>query len=82
MNLGIAFGSINTGLPKDIVQQLVEAEKVPLKKMEVRKQKSENKKKLLGDLMTRVENLRGSVYANKSDKRLAYSCCTYDNNQI
>lgn len=68
MNLGIAFGSINTGLPKDIVQQIVEAEKVPLKKMEVRKQKTENKKKLLDDLMGRVENLRGSVYANKSDK--------------
>jgi len=66
--LGIAFGSINTGLPKDIVQQIVEAEKVPLKKMEVRKQKTENKKKLLDDLMKRVENLRGSVYANKSDK--------------
>lgn len=68
MNLGIAFGSINTGLPKDIVQQIVEAEKIPLKKMEVRKQKIENKKKLLDDLMKRVENLRGSIYANKNDK--------------
>tara|TARA_Y100000768_G_scaffold389014_1_gene390269 strand:+ start:8199 stop:9608 length:1410 start_codon:yes stop_codon:yes gene_type:complete len=66
--LGIAFGSINTGLPKDIVQQIVEAEKIPLKKMEVRKEKINSKKGLLTDLMKRVEDLRGSIYANKSDK--------------
>lgn len=68
MNLGIAFGSIGTGLPKDIVKQIVEAEKIPLQQMEVRKAKIDNKKTLLGELMKRVENLRGSIYANKSDR--------------
>lgn len=63
--MGIAFGSINSGLPKDIVQQIVEAEKIPLKKMEARKLKIENKKALLDDLIKRVKNLEGSIYANK-----------------
>lgn len=66
--LGIAFGSINSGLPKDIVQQILVAEKIPIQKMEERKAKVENKKSLLTDLMKRVENLRGSVYANKSSR--------------
>lgn len=66
--MGIAFGSINSGLPKDIVQQIIAGEKVPLQKMAERKGKIENKKALLTDLMKRVENLRGSVYANKSER--------------
>lgn len=66
--LGIAFGSINSGLPKDIVQQILVAEKIPIQKMEERKGKIENKKALLADLMKRVENLRGSVYATKSER--------------
>ncbi len=66
--MGISFGSINTGLPKDIVQQIVAAEKIPLKNMEVRKEKIESKKALLGDLTQRVENLRGSIFANKSER--------------
>jgi len=66
--LGLAFGSINSGLPKDIVQQILSAEKIPIQKMEARKGKIENKKSLLADLLKRVENLRGAVYANKSDR--------------
>ena len=66
--MGIAFGSINSGLPKDIVQQIITAEKIPMKQMETRKAKIENKKSLLSDLTSRVEELRGSVYANKSNR--------------
>jgi flagellar hook-associated protein 2 len=66
--VGIAFGSINSGLPKDIVQQIIAAEKIPVKQMETRKAKIENKKNLLGDLIKRVEDLRGAVYANKSNR--------------
>lgn len=66
--MGIAFGSINSGLPKDIVQQIIAAEKIPMKQMEARKAKIENKKSLLGDLTKRVDDLRGSVYANKSNR--------------
>jgi flagellar hook-associated protein 2 len=68
MSLGIAFGSINSGLPKDIVQQILVAEKIPIQKMEERKGKFENKKALLADLMKRVEALRGSVYATKTER--------------
>ena len=66
--LGIAFGSINSGLPKDIVQQIIQADKIPIKNMEARKGKIEGKKALVKELMTRVENLRGSVYANKTER--------------
>jgi flagellar hook-associated protein 2 len=66
--LGIAFGSINSGLPKDIVQQIMSAEKIPIQKMEERKSKVESKRALVKDLIGRVENLRGAVYANKSER--------------
>lgn len=65
-HLGIAFGSINSGLPKDIVQQIVAAEKIPLQQMSARKGKIENKKSLLADLTQRVEALRGDIYTSKS----------------
>lgn len=73
--MGIAFGSINSGLPKDIVQQIVEAEKIPLKQMEVRKEKIEDKKALVGQLMSLVENLRGEVLKNKVPTKLKRACC-------
>lgn len=66
--LGIAFGSINSGLPKDIVQQILVAEKIPLQKLAERKGKIENKKALLQDLITRIETLRSSVFATKSER--------------
>lgn len=66
--MGISFGSINSGLPKDIVQQLVAAEKIPLQKMEEKKDKVNSKKALLSDLTQRVEKLRGNIYANKGDR--------------
>ncbi len=66
--MGISFGSINSGLPKDIVQQIVDAEKVPIKQMEARKAKVENKKNLIGQLTTLVENMRGEILKNKSER--------------
>ncbi|MEX1100248.1 MAG: flagellar cap protein FliD N-terminal domain-containing protein, partial [Bacteriovoracaceae bacterium] len=66
--LGISFGSINSGLPKDIVQQLIAAEKIPLQKMDESKGKIESKKALLNDLHQRIEKLKGSIYANKGDR--------------
>lgn len=66
--MGIAFGSINSGLPKDIVKQIIAAEKIPIQKMESRKSKFESKKSLVNDLMKRVEDLRGAVYASKSER--------------
>lgn len=68
--MGISFGSINSGLPKDIVQQIVEAEKIPIKQMEARKGKIENKKALVGQLISLVENMRGEILKNKGSRSL------------
>ncbi len=68
--MGISFGSINSGLPKDIVQQIVEAEKIPINQMEARKGKIENKKALVQQLTSLIENMRGEVLKNKNARSL------------
>jgi flagellar hook-associated protein 2 len=68
--LGISFGSINSGLPKDIVQQIVEAEKIPVQQMEARKGKISDKKALVGQLTSLVESMRGEVLKNKNARSL------------
>lgn len=66
--LGISFGSINSGLPKDIVQQIIAAEKIPIQQMESRKAKLANKQSLVKDLTAKVEAVRGDIFANKSSR--------------
>lgn len=68
--MGISFGSINTGLPKDIVKQIVEAEKIPINKMEERKGKSEAKKKLVGELTGLMNDLKKSILQNANARSL------------
>ena len=63
--MSISFGSVGTGLPKDIVDQLIKAEKIPIDRLEGRKGKVENKKKLVGELMTSVEGMRGEIFKNR-----------------
>lgn len=55
---GISFGSINTGLPPNIVDQLMEAEKIPIKSMQKQKEKSESKLKLVDELTTKISDIR------------------------
>lgn len=62
--MGIAFGSINTGLPKDIVKKIIEAERIPIQNMENRKSKITDKKKLITELGTLVEDIRGFLAKN------------------
>lgn len=76
--MGISFGSINTGLPKDIVKQIIEAEKIPIKKMEGRKGKINSKKELVGDLVKRMEDMRGLLNANSDDRSLKELSASYD----
>ncbi len=66
--MAIAFGSINTGLPKDIVQQLMNAERIPIEKMESRKGNIVEKKKLVEELIKLVEDLRGSINSNMDER--------------
>ena len=68
--MGISFGSINSGLPKDIVQQLVAAEKIPLQQMEARKAKVENKQALVKQLTGLVEAMKGDIQRNKGARSL------------
>ena len=60
----MAFGSINTGLPKDIVKKIMAAERIPINSMETRKSKVSDKKKLISELSTLVEEVRGFLATN------------------
>ncbi len=55
---GIKFGSINTGLPPNIVDQLMEAERLPIKTMEGNKAKIDAKSKLVDELQTKISDIR------------------------
>lgn len=55
---GIKFGSINTGLPPNIVEQLMEAERIPIKNMEGNKSKLDAKSKLVDELTTKIGDIR------------------------
>ncbi|MBT7608382.1 MAG: flagellar filament capping protein FliD [Bacteriovoracaceae bacterium] len=68
--MGISFGSINTGLPKDIVQQIMKAERMPLQKMEMRKAKHSEKMALVEQLTSLVEAVRGDVQKNGNPRQL------------
>jgi flagellar hook-associated protein 2 len=68
--LSISFGSINTGLPKDIVQQIMAAEKVPIQKMEVNRGKIEQKSALLNQLIGLLETARSKVTQNANLRSL------------
>lgn len=54
----IQFGSINTGLPPNIVDQLMDAERIPIKNMQAQKDKTDAKKKLVDDLAGKVADIR------------------------
>jgi flagellar hook-associated protein 2 len=68
--LGIAFGSINTGLPKDIVKQIMAAEQVPIQNMEKQKSKIQDKKGLVEQLLKLMEDVRGNLMLNGSARSL------------
>ncbi len=57
----ISLGPIASGLPKDLVQRLVEAEREPIRQLEERKKSEENKLKLAQDVSTKVKDISASV---------------------
>jgi flagellar hook-associated protein 2 len=57
----ISLGPIASGLPKDLVKQLVEAEREPIRKLEGKKQDEEAKLKLATDLNTRINDVGGGL---------------------
>ncbi len=54
---GIRITGMASGLPPNIVEQLMEAEKIPVKQMEAGKAKQEDKLKLVTDLETKVNDI-------------------------
>lgn len=55
--MGISFGGINTGLPPNLVEQLIEVEKLPIKSLEGKKAKIDTKLKLVNDLETKLRDV-------------------------
>ncbi len=68
--MGISFGSINTGLPKDIVEQLIAAEKIPIQRLEVKRDKIESKHGLVKDLVALVGGIRGELTKSGTSRSL------------
>lgn len=59
--MGFSLGSIGTGLPKDIVKQLMAAERKPVQQLETRKGTETEKLKLVSDLQGRVRGIQESL---------------------
>jgi len=57
----ITFGGINSGLPPNLVEQIVEAERAPIKNMEARNQKTDAKLKLVEELETKLRSIEGTL---------------------
>ncbi len=54
---GIRITGMASGLPPNIVDQLMDAERIPVKQMEAQKTKQEDKLKLVTDLETKVSDI-------------------------
>lgn len=65
---GISFGGIATGLPPNLVDQLIEAEKIPLRTIEKNKGKQENRLKLVQDLESKLSGITGTIGALASTR--------------
>ncbi len=57
----ITFGGINTGLPPNLVEQMIEAEKIPINNMKTQKGKSENRMKLVTDMETKINDIQSKI---------------------
>lgn len=68
--MGIAFGSIGTGLPKDIVQQIMKAERIPVEQMKDRKNNIAEKKKLVDELINLSKEARKALNENSTRRSL------------
>ncbi len=66
--MGISFGGLGSGLPPNIVDQLMEVEKIPIKNIEKTKGKQENRLKLVQELETKLNAITGSIGALASTR--------------
>lgn len=64
----IRFSGMASGLPPDIVEQIMNAERIPLKTMETAKNKDEDKLKLVTELETKINDITknfGDLVSNR-----------------
>lgn len=64
----ISLGGMATGLPPNLVDQLIEAERQPIKVLQGKKTKEETKLKLVNDLETRLGKVTDSIGTLASTK--------------
>lgn len=57
----ISLGSMATGLPKDLVDRLIDAEREPIRKLEARKKNEDDKLKLAQNLSNRITEAQSGV---------------------
>lgn len=57
----IRFSGMASGLPPNIVEKIMEAERIPVKTMETQKTKEDDKVKLVGELETKINDITKSV---------------------
>lgn len=66
--MGISLGGLGSGLPPNIVEQLMEIEKIPIKNIEKNKGKEENRLKLVTELESKLNAISGTIGALASTK--------------
>lgn len=66
--MGISIGGLGSGLPPNIVDQLMEVEKIPIKQVQVNKGKQENRLKLVTDLESKLTAVTSTIGALASTK--------------
>lgn len=59
--MGVTIGGLSSGLPPNIVDQLVDAERAPIKALNVKKDKQGAKMKLVDELDTKLKAIEGSI---------------------
>jgi flagellar hook-associated protein 2 len=57
----ITFGGINSGLPPNLVEQIIEAERMPIKNLEGKKDKTQTKLNLVTELETKLRAIETSL---------------------
>jgi flagellar hook-associated protein 2 len=57
----ITFGGINSGLPPNLVEQIIEAERMPIKNIEKNKEKSESKLNLVNELDAKLRGIEATL---------------------
>lgn len=65
---GITIGGLSSGLPANIVDQLVDAERAPIKALDVKKEKQGMKLKLVEELDTKLKAIEGTIGGLASQK--------------